>query len=121
MRMTEVAKQALRREFNQKRMRLHPAHKKYLAKHFPKGVPDALLVQAHGWADKALLLADERKRGIRRHEPIRKDEFTKDWYFEEAQRQEPGITREEFEKRWPAFQMFIEQIQNQTIFEVKRG
>jgi hypothetical protein len=54
-----------------------------------------------------------------RHAPIRKDEFTKDQWFDMARAQEPGLTRAVFDARWPDFCKFIEHMQNMEIIEYK--
>lgn len=53
------------------------------------------------------------------HTPIRKEEFTKDQWFDIARNHEPGLTRGEFNRKWPQFCKFLEMIQNAQIVEFK--
>lgn len=54
-----------------------------------------------------------------RHEPMRKEELTKDQWFEVARRDDPGLTRTEFNLKWPQFCRFLETLQNSHIIEYR--
>ena len=48
-------------------------------------------------------------------EPLRKEEFTKDQWFAICRQSELGLTREEFDRKWPHFCRFLEHLQNAHI------
>lgn len=54
-----------------------------------------------------------------RLEPLRKEEFTKDQWFEICRRSEPGLTRQKFEKKWPAFCRYLTYLQNHAEIEIQ--
>lgn len=54
-----------------------------------------------------------------RHIPMRKEEFTKDQWYDIARRQEPGLTRAAFDAKWPRFCQFLGLLQNAEIIECK--
>lgn len=55
-----------------------------------------------------------------RHQPLRKEEFTKDQWYEICRREDPHLLRAEFDAKWPAFCKFLETLQNCEIIELTR-
>jgi hypothetical protein len=44
--------------------------------------------------------------------PLRKEEFTKDQWFEICRHEQPSLTRAEFNRKWPDFCRYLEHLQN---------